>query len=504
MATIPIPIRSQPGIKRDGTELEGNVYVDGQWVRFQRGLPRKIGGYRSINRLLDGNVRTIHTQVRDRYEYIHCGSSEFVERVLYHLGDTISTVVDRTPAGHTDDSNNYWHFAAMYDSTSAKMLILALLTNGCPCSTDVPGALFSGDIYDVAALTTVANCTASSGILALPPFLIAYGSDGYVQWSAPNFPLDFLGVGSGEARVTAQKIMKALPLRGGGGYSPACLLWSVDSLIRMMYTGGDTQWQWDELSAQISVMAPSAIVENDGVYYWPGTDRWLMFNGVVREIPNQMNMNWFFDNISWGTRCYAMRNPRWGEIWWCFPKDGASECTHAVVYNYREEFWYDTILPNGGRGAGKHDDSTSGVVMTGNVKNSVDHYTLWAHESGVDEVDGPITRAVQSYFETSDLFLPDSDPPVNRGIHIDFLEPDFVQSGDMTVYVKTRPNARAPFAVAEQKTFSETAASPYEQVVPLKVTGRQLRLRFESNVTGGDYQMGQVIGHVSPSTGKVL
>ena len=47
MPTTPLIIRSQPGIKRDGTQFEGDFYVDGQWVRFQRGLPRKIGGYRS-------------------------------------------------------------------------------------------------------------------------------------------------------------------------------------------------------------------------------------------------------------------------------------------------------------------------------------------------------------------------------------------------------------------------------------------------------------------------
>ena len=35
-------LKSQPGIKRDGTKFEGDFYVDGQWVRFQRGRPRKI------------------------------------------------------------------------------------------------------------------------------------------------------------------------------------------------------------------------------------------------------------------------------------------------------------------------------------------------------------------------------------------------------------------------------------------------------------------------------
>ena len=45
---VPVNVKSDPGIKRDGTKFEGNFYVDGQWVRFQRGLPRKIGGYRQI------------------------------------------------------------------------------------------------------------------------------------------------------------------------------------------------------------------------------------------------------------------------------------------------------------------------------------------------------------------------------------------------------------------------------------------------------------------------
>ena len=61
MAENVVQIKSLPGIKRDGTKFEGDQYVDGQWVRFQRALPRKIGGYRSINKFLSGIVRTIRT-----------------------------------------------------------------------------------------------------------------------------------------------------------------------------------------------------------------------------------------------------------------------------------------------------------------------------------------------------------------------------------------------------------------------------------------------------------
>lgn len=36
------------GIKRDGTIFETNEYSDGVWCRFQRGQPKKMGGYRQI------------------------------------------------------------------------------------------------------------------------------------------------------------------------------------------------------------------------------------------------------------------------------------------------------------------------------------------------------------------------------------------------------------------------------------------------------------------------
>ena len=33
-----------PGIQRDGTSFDTNLCIDGQWVRFYRGRPKKIGG----------------------------------------------------------------------------------------------------------------------------------------------------------------------------------------------------------------------------------------------------------------------------------------------------------------------------------------------------------------------------------------------------------------------------------------------------------------------------
>ena len=50
MPVTTVVLKSNAGIKRDGTKFEGDFYVDGQWVRWQRALPRKMGGYRSTDR----------------------------------------------------------------------------------------------------------------------------------------------------------------------------------------------------------------------------------------------------------------------------------------------------------------------------------------------------------------------------------------------------------------------------------------------------------------------
>ena len=84
------------------------------------------------------------------------------------------------------------------------------------------------------------------------------------------------------------------------------------------------------------------------------------------------------------------------------------------------------------------------------------------------------------------------------------IEPDFIQSGDMVVTVTGRANARAPEVYGAPVTFADEPTTPYGQVVVLREQRRELRARFESNVVGGDYQMGQIIAHIETGDGTVL
>ena len=66
-------LKSNPGIKRDGTKYEGDFYVDGQWVRFQRGLPRKMGGYRSCNKYMSQISQGFTNYTSQDLIYCHSG-----------------------------------------------------------------------------------------------------------------------------------------------------------------------------------------------------------------------------------------------------------------------------------------------------------------------------------------------------------------------------------------------------------------------------------------------
>jgi hypothetical protein len=305
----------------------------------------------------------------------------------------------------------------------------------------------------------------------------------------------------------------------------------LDSVVRATYVGGPAVFQFDTITSQSSILSGKSVVEYDGIYFWCGVDRFLMFNGVVREVPNQLNLNWFYDNLNYAQRqkVFAVKIPRWGEIWWCYPRGNATECTHAVIYNVRENTWYDTELPGGGRSAGQYAQVFNSPMMTGiidtettqyrgiqnterritedgdfRIINDPKGYVVWQHEYGVNEINGDQIRPIRSYFETSDFSLVASEEPQNMALRVEMIEPDFIQSGNMTVEITGRANAKSADVASNPQVIYETPQDKQQQLVYFREIRRELRFKFESNTINGDYQMGQIIAHVEPATGTIL
>jgi hypothetical protein len=454
------------------------------------------------------------------------------------------------------------------------------------------GLVFTmGQIQDVvisAAATTSGastitfnnNISVSGGVVTLHPYVFVYGNNGLIKNCSAGNTNDWVSADANEVSVATGKIVQGLPVRGGSN-APSGLFWSLDSLIRVSYIGGagtpPQYWRYDLISSQSSILSSQSVIEYDGIYYWCGVDRFLLYNGVVKEIPNTMNQNYFFDNLNYAQRekVWVSKVPRFGEIWWFYPRGEATECTDAIIYNVRENIWYDAgealgaqrsagyfsqvfhypitadwnvnatggILTatitnagssytngtynntplTGGAGTG----ATANITVAGNVVTAVvinghgtgyavgntlsatitggagfvltvntlmSFVSLYQNEIGTDKVTGSLATAIESYFETNDLGLVSGGPsqpnPVgeNKWLRLERIEPDFIQSGDMSVYVTGRPFAQSADVTSAAYTFTPSTGK-----VDMREQRRELRLKFVSNVAGGNYQVGKIL-----------
>jgi len=535
--------------------------------------------------------------------------------LLAHPSQDLSDIDDETNtpvfAGSFTGTNMnpigvFTQTAATVISGSAVITLPALNTNiGAGQLVTGPGIAANSRVLSIVTttLTLDKNATAngtnvtltfdnevqvSGGVVSLHPFVFVYGNNGLIRNCASGNTDDWVSADANEVNMATGKIVQGFPVRGGSN-SPSGLFWSLDSIIRVSFapqslgvagTGNfaaPTFWRYDVISSQSSMLSSQSIIEYDGIYYWCGVDRFLLYNGVVKEIPNSMNQNWFFDNLNYVQRqkVYATKVPRFGEIWWFYPRGNSEECNDCIIYNIRENTWYDAgqalgsrrsagyfsqvfrfpvnggwesnytgavnkvTISNAGTGytnatysylsltGGTGSGAKANVVISGGsainvqitdrgtgytvgdtltatipagsnfqltVNSTQTLVTLWQHEVGKDAVAFANVLAIESYFETSDLGWvaggPSQPLPVgeNRWLHIERVEPDFVQVGDMDLYITGRPYAQEQDKISDAYTFSPTTGK-----IDMREQRRELRMKFVSNTVNGDYQVGKVI-----------
>jgi hypothetical protein len=641
---------TKPGVQRDGTVFDKQFYNSGRWVRFQRGRPRKVGGYREIVNDLAGPSRGIYLNPQQNFNNVFSGYSGGLQVLPINNSGVGSGITDFTLTGFTPSGYNLWQFDTFYDvSGSGDNLLLAhpgqnlalidnnvntpvlggsvtgtslspigvftqvaaTITSGSPNITLSTANILIGAGQSVSgtgipsgatvvSITTTAlvisapatangssitltfdnNISVSGGVVTLHPYVFVYGNSGLIKNCSAGNARDWVSADANEVSVATGKVVQGLPVRGGSN-APSGLFWSLDSLIRVSYIGGvgtpPQFWRYDLISSQSSILSSQSVIEYDGVYYWCGVDRFLLYNGVVKEIPNTFNQNYFFDNLNYAQRekVWVSKVPRFGEIWWFYPRGEATECTDAIIYNVRENCWYDAgealgaqrsagyfsqvfhypiaadwnlnatggiltaTITNAGSGytngtytnkpltGGAGTGATANITVAGGVVTSVvinghgvnyavgntlsasiaggagfvltvstlmNFVSLFQNEIGTDKVVGGTALAIESYFETNDLGWvsggPSSPSSVgdNKWLRLERVEPDFVQSGQMNLYVTGRP-----FAQSTDETSGPYPFDPTTNKIDMREQRRELRLKFVSNVSGGDYQLGRVI-----------
>jgi hypothetical protein len=113
----PTIIASQPGVRRDGTPFSATTYRDAVWVRFQRGLPRSMGGYAGLTQQVYSVPRGVFLDSRLNTNSAHYFSQRGIQRQLISDGGVGAALVDRTPTTFSKAQDYTWTATSMFSSS---------------------------------------------------------------------------------------------------------------------------------------------------------------------------------------------------------------------------------------------------------------------------------------------------------------------------------------------------------------------------------------------------
>jgi len=219
-----------------------------------------MGGYRAITSQATGPIRGLEVTSKQVQNIIHSFSPTTVEALLVDQNGLGAGIYDRTPAGFVPQQDYLWQYDDFFDlAGSGKTIVVAHPgRNLVSIDNNIPTPVYYGDVEATTPLIPLGP-SVDGGVLAIPPYLVLYGSDGLVMNSALNDPTNFSSGDANIANVSPTKIVRGLSVRGAG-QSPGAVLWSLDSVIRMSFIGPPQIFRFDTISDQSSILSSNSVI----------------------------------------------------------------------------------------------------------------------------------------------------------------------------------------------------------------------------------------------------
>lgn len=332
------------------------------------------------------------------------------------------------------------------------------------------------------------------------------------------------------------------------------LVWTDTALYSMQYLGAPYVYNFNPISVDITIVSPNAMTTATGVTYWMGQDKFYMYSGRVDTLPCALRQYIFddFNTEQWDQVC-AGTNEKYNEIWWMYPSSESLVNNRYVVYNYLENLWFygqlsrtawfDSHIIGNPFGAAAQveasqivagntyiisypgDTNWTSIGASSSAQSTVFvasgagtgtglavRYTGYVveHESGTD--DGALNPPVpiNAYIETSDFDIGEGGYQfsfVKRLIpDIDFIGSS-TSSPVATMTLKARNYPGQPYPGTDPMQNSPATISgtnyttqvySYTDQVWIRLRGRQLAFRVESDQLGIKWQLGNPRIQIQP------
>jgi hypothetical protein len=331
-------------------------------------------------------------------------------------------------------------------------------------------------------------------------FVFAFGCNDYgsadqnptlIRWSDQEDYLEWFPSATNQASSLqlshGSKIVTALQSR------QEILVWTDSSVYSMQYQGPPAVWGAQLLADNISIAGPNAAAIASGVTYWMGIDKFYKYDGRTQTLRCDLRQYIFQDiNLEQAAQIFASTNEGFNEVWFFYCSANSFTIDRYVTYNYAEDVWaYGTMARTAWLDSALRQHPMAATYS----------YNIVFHEQGNDDNETGTTLPINAVIETTEFDIDDGD-------HFGFvwrIVPDITFRGSdaaspqVTMTLIPMQNSGSGFndpislGGNSNATVVRTATVPIEQFtgqVYVRVRGRQMIMKVESNQLGCAWQLG--------------
>jgi len=326
------------------------------------------------------------------------------------------------------------------------------------------------------------------------------------------------------------------------------LVYTEGTLNSLQFLGTTDVFGLQELSDNISILSPRAVVTVNNTAYWMGHDKFYAYGGRVETLPCTL-INYVFQDLNYdqADQIISGTNEGWNEVWWFYPTAGSNVNNAYVIYNHLEKVWYygtinrtawsDSSLREYPQAitatyfTGSFSNSitlnvsavSTGILQVGSVitgtgvatgtkitdlgtgTGGIGTYTvnisqlvvqttmtadsvIYNHEQGTNDN----TTAMTSYITSGDFDLVDGD----QFILTKRIIPDLSFTGStatlpaVTMYIKPRNFPGNAYSNTESQQVIETSVDVFTEQIFMRARARQMAIQIESTDLNVQWQLG--------------
>jgi hypothetical protein len=257
-------------------------------------------------------------------------------------------------------------------------------------------------------------------------------------------------------------------------------------MYSLQFLGPPYTFGVQQISSNTSIMGYNSVAAVDDSIIWMGDSEFYVYSGKTDVLLCPLK-EYVFDDFNFDERdkVFAGVNSEYNEVTWFYPSADVSENNRYVTFNYKEGVWtYGTLARTAWLDHG---------VRIYPQAASVDQY-LYDQELGTDDGSTSPATPLNAFIESSPFDIAEGERfSLIRRIIPDVSFQNATNTPRLDLTLKSQDYPGSNYVTGPSAEVIQSATVPveqYTQVKDVRLRGRSVILRVESNRVGTCWRLG--------------